>query len=80
MHYLITKVGADLDNRYLQSPRASGSQFSRDFGDFSRRWKIHSKQLAQLIAGDHQNVNILWVDPSHPAKWGEIVGDYEVVR
>jgi hypothetical protein len=69
MYYLITKVGADLDNRYLQSPRVSGSQFSNDFGDSSRKWRIYSKRLAQLIASDLQNVLILWVDGD---QWGQL--------
>jgi hypothetical protein len=69
MHFLITKVGADLDNRFLQSPRVSGSQFSNVFSDSSRKWKIHSKRLAQLIASDLQNVRILWVDGD---QWGQL--------
>ena len=45
MYYLITK--GDL---YLSSPRAQGSTDGHVFSDYSRRWRIYSSNLAQLIA------------------------------
>jgi len=56
MYYIITK--GDL---YLQSPRVSGSQFFDVFADSSRQWRIYSKRLAQLIAGDIAGAEVIAV-------------------
>ena len=54
MYYLITK--GDL---YLSSPRAQGSTDGYVFSDYSRRWRIYSSNLAQLIAGDIHGANVV---------------------
>ncbi len=62
MYYLVTK--GDL---YLTSPRAQcatggfASQHARPyvFGDYSRRWRIYSSKLAQLIASDIHGANVV---------------------
>jgi len=66
-HYLITKIGAELDKRFLQKRMVGSGWTSSHFAH-----KFLSLGSAQLEASEHENVRVLWVDDSHPAKWGEV--------
>ena len=76
MHYQILKVGAELDKRFLAVTRL-GNLWTSAYG--STRFKTLEK--AQAVADScSRSTRILWVDDSHPAKWGEVCGQYEIVR
>ena len=70
MHYLITKVGAELENRFLEK-RMTGTHWSH--GHYAH--KFLSLESARAEASDLENVRILWVDESpRPVygRWGEV--------
>ena len=76
MAFNILKVGAELAKRFLQ----------KDW-DGTIRWGTHAfahnfatLAEAKAEAGKHESVAIIWIDASHPAKWGEVVGQFQVVR
>jgi len=74
-HYNITKVGADLENRFLEKRMTGTHWTSRGFAH-----KFLSLESAQLEAKRHENVRIIWIESAHPAGWGEVHGDFQVVR
>ena len=75
-HFIVTHVGAAPSKRFLAVTRL-GNLWTSMFG--STRFKTLEK--AQAVANScSRSTRIIWVDDSHPAKWGECVGDFQVVR
>ena len=75
-HFLVTHVGAELDKRFLAVTKL-GNLWTSCF----RSTRFKTLEKAQAVANScSRSTRILWVDDSHPAKWGECVGDFQVVR
>lgn len=67
MHYQILKVGAELNQRFLAITKL-GNLWTNAFGST----RFTSQNEAEQVASRLENVRIIWLDPSHPAKWGEL--------
>ena len=75
-HYLVTHIGAELNKRFLAITKL-GNLWASSF-QATRFNTMEQAQIARQECG--LNTRILWVDESHPAKWGEVHGQYEIVR
>jgi hypothetical protein len=74
-HYNITKVGAEINNRFLEK-RMTGTHWTSSH--FAH--KFLSLESAQKEASKHENVRILWVDPTDPCGWGEVHEDFQSTK
>jgi hypothetical protein len=75
MEFVITKIGAEPFNRFLAITKL-GDLWTELF----RATRFETLVEANRFAESRESVRILWLDESHPAKWGEVVGQFPVVR
>ena len=74
-HYNITKVGAEIEVRFLEKRMTGKHWTSSHFAH-----KFLSLESAQKEASNHENVRILWIDPADPCGWGEVHPDFQAVK
>ena len=78
-HFLVTHIGAEPSKRFLAKPNTNAALNIWASNFHATRFKT-LEQAQNASKASRLNTRVLWVDESHPAKWGEVCGQYEIVR